>query len=112
MSRVSEIVYHTIEVVMKKKYAQTKKDRADERKGMEGYFRSGMKEASRGSFVTGNDPSVGRRDFAGLPQEKIMKEYPRSPVLKNGMLDDSMRGIDDINSYAEGRAAKYRSNQK
>lgn len=97
---------------MKKKYAQSKKDRAHEREGMEDYFRRGMREAGKGSFVTGNDPEVGRRDFAGLPQEKVMKEYPRAPELRGEYIDDSLTGIDEVNSYGEGRAARFRSYQK
>ena len=112
MSGVSTTVYHKLEVYMKKKYAQSKKDRAHESEGMERHFRSGMRDASKGSFVTGNDPSVGRGDYANLPQEKVMREYPRAPTLKGGYLDDSVTGIDEINSYGEGRAAKYRSYQK
>ena len=97
------------EVLMKKKYAQSYKDRKDEHEAMEKNFRKGMKSDS---FVTGNDPMVGRGDYANLPQQVMMKQYPRSPELRGGYLDDSMNGIDEINSYSERQADRFRSYQK
>jgi len=90
---------------MKKKYAQGYKDRAHESEGMD-------KKGKKGSFVTGNDPMVGRGDFANLPQNVMMAQYPRSPELRGGYLDDSMSGIDEINEYGTHQADRFRSYQK
>jgi|APGre2960657404_1045060.scaffolds.fasta_scaffold00118_8 hypothetical protein len=66
----------------------------------------------KGSFVTGNDPMVGRGDYANLPQNVVMAQYPRSPELRGGYLDDSMSGIDEINAYGAHQADKFQSYQK
>jgi hypothetical protein len=72
-----------------------------------------MKEKrSHGSFVDGHDEAIGRNDTAGMPREVVMKEYPRSRMLRGGKLDDSITGIDDVISHSEGKADKYISNQK
>lgn len=94
---------------MKKKYAQSSSDRKHESEAMEKNFRKGMKSDS---FVTGNDPMVGRGSYANLPDQVMMKQYPRSPELRGGYLDDSMDGIDEINAYGERQADRFRSYQK
>jgi hypothetical protein len=93
---------------MKKKHAQSMKKDSK----AESHFRAGMKDGSKGSFVTGHDPHVGRRDFAGMPEDKVMKLFPRAPELRGGHLDDTITGIDEVNTYGESRAEKYRSYQK
>lgn len=63
-------------------------------------------------FAEGHDPMVGRHDFAGLPQEKIMKNYPKSTRLtRDERLDDTMSEIDDVDERAEMKRQRYLSNQ-
>ena len=94
---------------MAKKYKQDYKDHYDEHMGMERKMKKGS--SSRG-FVTGNDPSIGRRDHAGLPQEKVMEQYPPCPYGKGGMLNDSMSGIDDVLRSGHNKASENVSYQK
>ena len=64
------------------------------------------------TFAEGHDPMVGRNDFAGLPAEKVMKNYPKSTRLtRNERLDDTMSEIDDVDGRAQGKRSKYISNQ-
>lgn len=67
--------------------------------------------AKRG-FVTGHDEHIGKGDFAGMPKEVEMEQYPPCRNYKGGMLDDTMSGIDDVNTMSERTTSKYISNQK
>lgn len=64
------------------------------------------------SFATGHSEHIGRGDHAGMPQEVKMEKYPKSKTYPGGSMDDTMTGIDEVNSRAETKASKYRSNQK
>lgn len=66
----------------------------------------------RKGFVEGHDEGIGKGDFAGMPSELMMKEYPKSRMGRSGELDDSMSDIDDVQSEAESRRSRYLSNQK
>lgn len=63
-------------------------------------------------WITGHDPHIGKSDPAGLPQDKVMEQYPRSRSYSGGDLDDTMEDIDRIDSGSEGKMNKYRSYQK
>ena len=63
-------------------------------------------------FVTGHDEGVGHGDFANLPQGTVMKEYPKSRMGRDGMLDDTITDIDGINTHSEHQRSKYVSYQK
>lgn len=91
----------------KKKYAQNFKDRMDEHEAMEKRSAGG----SRG-FVTGNDPSIGRNDVAGLPKECVQEMYPKSPQWPGDTINDSMTGVDQVQREGEGMRKRYISNQK
>ena len=100
---------------MAKKYHQNRKDREDESRGMERYEKRKHERRERdnyGSFVDGHDPAIGRGDFANLPQDKIVRQFPRNRMYPGGRLDDSITGIDAIQSDSEGEVMRHLSNQK
>ena len=72
---------------------------------------AGREGHSRG-FVDGHDEGVGRGDFANMPREVVMKEYPRASALRGGMLDDTITGIDAVQHGSEGMTMRHLSNQK
>jgi len=92
---------------MVKKYKQSKRDRMDESRGMRRYERG----LSAGSYrrVSGErDMGMIHEDHyetANLPQEVVMKKYPSWRYLNGAYLDDSVRGIDDLNDEAVRRAS-------
>ena len=51
------------------------------------------------------------KGFAGMPQDVKMKEYPKCSYY-NGNMDDTMTGIDEINTKSIGKVKKHISNQK
>nr|CAB4126338.1 hypothetical protein UFOVP88_12 [uncultured Caudovirales phage] len=63
-------------------------------------------------FVEGHDVGVGHGDFANLPQGVVMKEYPKPAMAREGMLDDTITGVDEVDRMAGNRRAKYVSHQK
>lgn len=67
--------------------------------------------AKRG-FITGHDEHIGKGDFAGMPKDVKMEQYPPCKNYRGGALDDTMSGIDEVASMSEGKASKYLSNQK
>ena len=71
-----------------------------------------MKHKKSKGFVEGHDEGIGKGNFANLPQEVMMKPFPRNKMLKNGMIDDSMTGIDDMISSGEVNVSKHISRQK
>lgn len=99
-------------------------DSRDERRGMERYEdrrhedrehrseRRRHRSHENDSWVTGNDPRIGRNDFAGMPRDVHMRDYPRSRRHPGGRLDDSMREIDSIQTGSERDLERYLSNQK
>lgn len=66
----------------------------------------------RNGFVEGHDERIGKDDHAGMPKEVIMKDYPRSRMLRGGELDDSISDIDDIEGQSTATADKNISYQK
>lgn len=70
-----------------------------------------MKKKSKG-FVEGHDPKEGRGDFANMPQEVIMKAYPRNSMRPDAELDATITGVDDVMKGSEGKRMRYVSNQK
>jgi hypothetical protein len=55
---------------------------------------------------------MGHGEFANMPQEKMMKPYPRSRNYRGGVEDDTITGIDQISTVSEGKAQRFLSNQK
>jgi hypothetical protein len=70
-----------------------------------------MKNSKR-DFVTGHDPKIGRNDYAGLPQDKVMEEYPKNRMRRGAYLDDSMSEIDAIQVDSEHQVESNLSHQK
>lgn len=69
-------------------------------------------ESSHRSFVTGHDPEIGRNDFAGLPQEKVMSMYPPNRARRGGYLDDTISEIDAIQVDSDHQVERHLSHQK
>jgi hypothetical protein len=92
------------------KYEQSSKDRKDESRGM----KKAMKKRSGGNrrFVEGCDPMVGRNSFAGMPEEKVVAEYPKPRMRKGGYIDDTMVDIDDLQMESTRTVDKNISYQK
>lgn len=67
---------------------------------------------ARKGFVTGHDEHIGRGDYAGMPRDVRMEEYPPYRRSEDGMIDDTMVGIDEVCTKSEGKRSKYLSNQK
>lgn len=63
-------------------------------------------------FVEGNDESIGKGEFANMPKDVYMKEYPKGRRPADGMIDDSMVDVDDIEEQAMNRRRRYWSKQK
>ena len=66
----------------------------------------------RKGFVEGHDEGIGRNDFAGMPSELMMREYPKARMGRSGEIDDSMSDIDDVEDQGASRRGRYLSNQK
>lgn len=63
--------------------------------------------------IEGHEEGIGKSDFAGMPKDVYMAEYPKSTRLtKNEMIDDTMSDIDSVDGRAQGKRSKYLSNQK
>lgn len=45
-------------------------------------------------------------ETANLPRGEVMKKYPDWRYLDGAYLDDSIRGIDDLNNESERRVSK------
>lgn len=71
-----------------------------------------MARERKGGFIEGHDESIGRSDFAGMPKEVVMREYPKTRGMKDEMIDDTMSDIDGIENESEGKRRRYLSNQK
>lgn len=63
-------------------------------------------------FKEGHDQSIGKGQFANLPQEVKMQAYPKSKQPMNEGIDDTMTDVDSIHSRSEAKRRKYKSNQK
>lgn len=53
----------------------------------------------------------GKGKFANMPQEVMMKEYPKCDYVRSD-LDDTMTNIDMVKDKSVKKAKKYVSNQK
>ena len=70
-----------------------------------------MKKKSKG-FVEGHNEMEGRGDFANMPQNVIMRPYPKNRMDAGGHLDDTITGIDEVIHHSEGQRMRHVSNQK
>lgn len=103
---------------MAKKYAQTRKDRMDESRGMKrrmhnvGRPHHHGEEKMHRDFVTGHDPEVGRGDFSGMPTETVMASYPPNRARRGSYLDDTISEIDAIQVDSDHQVESHLSHQK
>ena len=86
------------------KYYQNKKDRKDERRGMDKYYEKRGEKMSprygqehRGSMDSGYMDMLHEDHSApaNLPQEVVNKYYPPCDYVDNYYLDDTSKGIED-----------------
>jgi hypothetical protein len=54
----------------------------------------------------------GKGNFANMPQEVKMTQYPKYPNPGDKELDDTITGIDQTVTTSSGKRKKYVSNQK
>ena len=66
----------------------------------------------RGGFVEGHDEGVGKGDFANMPKDLVMREYPKARLGRDKEIDDSMSDVDDVEDQGAERRNRYVSNQK
>lgn len=93
------------------KYRQSRRDREDESRGMERYERRRRRDErdERGGYrrVDGEDRmgmiKEDHNEVANLPRREVMRSYPSWRSLNGAYLDDSIRGIDDLNDENERR---------
>ena len=63
-------------------------------------------------FVEGHDENIGKGSHANMPQEVMMKDYPKSRMGRAGELDDSVTDIDYLQDVAASKRDRYVSDQK
>ena len=63
-------------------------------------------------FIEGHDENIGKGEHANMPQEKMMRPYPKFKQNVDPMIDDTMSDIDSLQTRSEGKRSKYISNQK
>lgn len=92
---------------MVKKYSQTKKDRHDESVGMKRYEEKKEMDSNFFGMI-----SEDRSKPANLPQEVIMKQYPKTRFFNSSELDDTIRGLDDTRDEDIRKMSRYESDSK
>ncbi len=55
---------------------------------------------------------MGQGEFANMPKDVKMTAYPPYPRPNEKGLDDTITGVDDVNSRASSKRKKNVSNQK
>ena len=106
----------------KKKYHQSMHDRMDESRGMKMHMRKEMLEDR--DLYSGYDErraleakhydmiSEDKTKIANLPQEVMMKEYPRFRYGLDPFLDDTINGVDDQMYADDSKMKKHISKSK
>jgi hypothetical protein len=64
--------------------------------------------SSKGGFMKDFGKS---KEHANMPQEVKIKDWPK-PSHVGGELNDTITGIDEVNTRGVGKAKKHQSNQK
>lgn len=62
-------------------------------------------------FMEGHEEGIGKGEFANMPKEVRMEEYPKVRQGRDDM-DDTMTGIDEVSREGAERRDRYFSNQK
>lgn len=106
----------------KKKFHQSHHDRMDESRGMNMHTRK--KELEDRDMYSGYDDrrAIEAKDFtmihedrhamANLPQEVMIKEYPRSRYSLDPFLDDTINGVDNQMYADDSKMKKHISKSK
>ncbi len=94
---------------MPKKYYQDRKDRMDERRGMDRALRTDDYRRVDGESDTQGMIHEDHSEIANLPQEVVYKEYPKMPMGGNYRLDDTIRGVDDNLMDSRETVDRYQS---
>jgi hypothetical protein len=111
---------------MAKRYHQSRADRLDESLGE----RRGKESSKKQSYASRRHESRGARkdehherdedhptrhmghgEFANMPSREIFKAYPRQPQ-DYGEYDDTIRGIDEVETESYKKRDSYPSRQK
>ena len=70
-----------------------------------------MKHASMHGSSEHEGKAWGHGEFANMPKEVKMKEYPKAKMLKEPLENDTMTRIDMEISRSDSRARSHSSNQ-
>lgn len=107
---------------MARRYHQSRSDRMDESLGS----RRGKESSKKQSMKSRRDESMGMKgehyedhpsqhmghgDFANMPPREIMHEYPKEKY-GYGAMDDTIYGIDEVDTESYKKTDGYRSRQK
>lgn len=90
---------------------QSYKARRDESRGMRGH--DYKREDDRHMHRDEDHPSrhMGHGEFANMPPHEIMHEYPREKY-GYGTYDDTIRGIDAVDTESADKVDDHRAHQK
>lgn len=56
-------------------------------------------------------PPMGHGNFANMPQDIYMEQYPKAPAQRSHVLDDTISHVDRCNHHAEMQESRFLSNQ-
>jgi hypothetical protein len=54
----------------------------------------------------------GNKGFANMPENVVMKEWPKAKNYRETEVDDTIKGIDEVVGHSEGQIKKHISKQK
>lgn len=63
-------------------------------------------------FSTGHNTGIGKGSHANMPPDVQIRDYPKGSSYPGGDIDDTITGIDRVNSMTEKKASKHKSYQK
>lgn len=69
------------------------------------------KMAKSRDFKLGHDEEIGKGEFANMPKDVRMEQYPKTRHGR-GDMDDTISGIDEVIDQGAERRDRYMSNQK
>ena len=72
------------------KYYQNKEDRRHEARGMKRSYEKDSMDSGYMGMISEDHSAV-----ANLPQEKMLKMYPKERYMDGTYLDDTIKGVDD-----------------
>jgi len=61
--------------------------------------------------IEGHEEGIGKGQFANMPQDVYMGQYPKVKLPMNEGIDDTMSEIDGCVAKSEGKRSKYKSQQ-